>query len=97
MHSLETIIARNAKAAGREGAHADSDGDDRLASAIHAAATEHGASAFCGVCVYPMIDHAGADHDFVVVAHDPTVDKPDLNDESYPWFATGYLDGRKDG
>ena len=39
MHCLEVIIARNAQAAGREAGHADTDGDDRLASAINAAAS----------------------------------------------------------
>ena len=41
MHCLEVIIARNAQAAGREAGHADTDGDDRLASAIHDAAVEN--------------------------------------------------------
>lgn len=37
MRSLEVIIALNARAAGREAGHADSDGDDRKVSAIYAA------------------------------------------------------------
>ena len=37
MRSLEGIIAMNARAAGREAGHADTDGNDRLVSAIHAA------------------------------------------------------------
>ena len=73
MRALEEIIIRNARAAGREGGHADTDGDDRLASAIHAAAIEH---------------HR---------LHDVLIDGPDLNDESYLQFTTGYLRGRSEG
>lgn len=35
MHCLEVIIAKNAKAAGREAAHADNDDKDQLATEIH--------------------------------------------------------------
>ena len=40
MHSLDTIKARNAQAAGREAAHADSDWNDRESAEIHAAMLE---------------------------------------------------------
>lgn len=40
MHSLEVIIARNDRAAGREAGHADNDWNDRLASEIQAAQHE---------------------------------------------------------
>ena len=37
MRALDVLIAMNDRAAGREAGHADNDGDDRKASAIHAA------------------------------------------------------------
>ena len=78
MRSLDGIIRANARAAGREAGHADTDGNDRLAERIHAAAIEH---------VEQLTD------DLL----EPQRGGPDINDESYPWFATGFLNGRKDG
>jgi len=40
MHSLEVIISKNAKAAGREAGHAVNDGDHETAKKIAAAALE---------------------------------------------------------
>ncbi len=41
MRALEVLIAMNSRAAGREAGHADSDGNDRLVSAILAAEAAH--------------------------------------------------------
>ncbi len=50
MHALEVIIARNARAAGREAGHADNDGDeargDRIVQAVRAEASEPEWTAF---------------------------------------------------
>ena len=102
MRALEQIIAMNAQAAGREAGHADTDGDDRLAERIHAAAVEHGPSQFCGDergCPFTRAEHIDLElpHAFVPVESDPQVDGPDRNDESYMWFATGFLRGRSEG
>jgi len=101
MRSLEEIISRNAKAAGREAAHADSDYDDRLTSAIHSANCEHGASDYCGEidCIFTREEHRyfSITHAFVEQPHDPQLDGPDVIDQGALWFTTGFCDGRKDG
>jgi hypothetical protein len=110
MHGLGTIIAMNAKQAGREAALALNDGDERLSDAIHTAAIEHAPSKYCGECDLLASDHivspgvviAGGvwliDHEFVIVgASRPRLDGPDVNDLSYVTFTNGFLEGRKDG
>ncbi len=95
MRSLEAIIVMNARAAGREMGHADSDGNDALAEAIHKAATEHPAETV-------MSDEALAalTDDDIDRMLDERESAPyhaaDLNDETYVEFTTGYLAARKE-
>jgi len=102
VRGLGDLIAMNAKAAGREAAHADLDDNDRLASAIHAANVEHGLSAYCGDergCPFTRAEHVDLSipHAFVEQPHDPQTDGPDVIDQGAMWFTTGYLAGRREG
>jgi len=93
MHGLETLITLNARAAGREMGLADTDGNDQLAEAIHRAATEHPTE--------PEQFGPADDETLVILGlaepKYPMLGGPDLNDETYLEFTTGYLNARKDG